>query len=138
MTTQKGRCRRLVGLATLTTFIVCSAPSSEVSASSNYASGGTCIFDGTSYTSTKYRNTSGKIADLGTVGFDNKASSVADSTSSTAYQGVTFYAAYSRSSGSGSWFLARGAQVASGAGSWNNVISSFRLILTNGSPVSCT
>jgi hypothetical protein len=75
-------------LAAVTPLLAVAYTGGVAEAAAHCAAGGTCGFDGTSYTSTSYRNTSGHIADLGTVGFDNKFSSVSDSTSSSSYQGV--------------------------------------------------
>lgn len=124
-------------LAAVTPLLAVAYTGEVAEAAAHCAAGGTCGFDGTSYTLTSYRNTSGHIADLGTVGFDNKFSSVSDSTSSSSYQGVTFYGDKSCTTTTGSWFLPRGTEVASGTGSWDNILSSFRLILSNGTPVTC-
>ena len=134
----KSKSIKLLAVATLSAmFAIGGIPSGMAMAATHCSSGGTCGFDGTSYSVPSYRNTTGHIANLGSVGFDNKFSSVSDSTSSSSYQGVTFYGDLFCGTNTGSWFLPRGTEVASGAGSWDNILSSFRLILNNGNPIAC-
>lgn len=91
--------------------------SSMAAAGTNCAAGGTCLWssDSPAYTGGPYRNTVGHIANLATVGWDNTARSVSDSTSSPAYQGVALFE--SPNCTGRSIFVGRGSQTAA-AGLW--------------------
>lgn len=113
--------------------------SSVAEAGTGCSSGGTCLRNPADYTTTPvYRNTVGKIANLGTVGWSNVASSVSDSTSSSSFQGVTFYNSTGCSNATGTLYISRGSQaLASSSSNWNNNIESFRLIRSDGTAPTC-
>ncbi len=106
------------------------------SASAYCAAGGSCFYVNGSYSGSSYRNTAGHYPQFSVVGFHDNITSVADSTSSTSYQGIVLYK--DSFCGGSSYFLSRGGSISWSSGdSWNDTIDSFRLLKNDGTTVSC-